>query len=149
MKVRDVIDKCIELLPIDCEKDDLLTCFNIVEGELSLDYFPLYATHKCDAKTVYYADFEYNPIRIVDCNCKFKIYPQYIEAKNVITEVKYTYFPKKKDIYSECEYDEKYFNCLVYGTISEYLISQGFYEEADLWNRKYKKQIQELYEVKE
>lgn len=144
MKVVDVIDKCIELIDVHYAKEDLLRCFNYVENELALDYLPLYATHQCNSTTVYYTEFEYSAVRIVSCNCKFKIYPTHIESKDVITEIIYSYTPNKKDLYDECSYNREVLNCLVYGTISEYLLSQCFYEEAADWNDKYKREIKLL-----
>lgn len=144
MKVIEVISKCEELLSVNYTRDDLLTCFNLVENELALDYLPLYAIHKCDAQVVYYAEFEYQPVRIVNCNCGFKIYPEFIEGKEDIVEIKYSYIPHSKDLHDECSYDEKYLDCLVCGTVAEYLCSQGFFEEANLWEKKYKKQIKDL-----
>lgn len=144
MKVREVISKCEELLDVSYTKEDLLNCFNIVENELALDYLPLYATHPCESKVVYYSEFQYNPVRIVGCNCAFKVYPTHIEAKETITSIQYAYTPNKKTLYDECSYSKEFLDCLVYGIISEYFVSQGFYEEAILWSDKYKQEIKFL-----
>jgi hypothetical protein len=144
MTVREVIGKCEELLEVKSTKEDLLECFNLVENELAQVYLPLYATHYCDANVVKYSDFEYRPIRIVSCNCKFKLYPDYIESQDTITEINYAYTPNNKGLYDECSYNDTCEKCLTYGVIAEYLLSQGFYEEADVWNRKYKKEIELL-----
>jgi hypothetical protein len=144
MKVKEVIDKCEELLEVESTKEGLLDCFNLIENELALNYLPLYTTHSCHANKVSYDELEYSPIRIVGCNCKFKIYPTYIESKEAITEIKYAYTPDKKELYDECSYSKEFLECLAYGTVSEYLLSMGFYEESSLWNKKYKKQIELL-----
>jgi hypothetical protein len=144
MKVKEIIDKCEELLEVKSTKEELLDCFNLVENELALSYLPLYATHYCDSNVVYYADFEYHPIRIVSCDGKFKLYPEYIESKEAITEIKYAYTPNQKDLYDECSYNDACVKCLVYGTVAEYLLSQCFYEEAALWHKKYKNEIEML-----
>lgn len=144
MKVKQVVDRCVELLDVQSDRDTLLSCFNITEHVLALDYFPLYKKHQCNASTVYYTELDYNPVRIVNCNCEFKIYPAYIESKEIITEITYAYTPNKKELYDECSYGNGLFDCLVYGTISEYLLAQGFYEEAALWRKKYQKEIELL-----
>ena len=146
MKVKDVISKCEELLEVDCDRADLLNCFNLVEYTLALDYLPLYATHQCNSNDVYFTEFEYAPVRIVMCNCKFKIYPTHIESKDTITDVQYSYTPNKKELYDECSYNQEFLTCLAYGTVSEYLLEKGFYEEAAVWDKKYKKEIRKLYE---
>ena len=144
MKVKDVIDKCEELLEVPYTREDLISCFNVVECALALDYLPLYATHMCNANVVYYDEFAYAPIRIVGCNCQFKTYPTYIESKETITSIQYAYMPRIKGFHDECAYGKELLNCLSYGVVSEYLISQGFYEEAILWDNKYKKEIKLL-----
>lgn len=144
MKVKEVISKCEELLAVHYTKEDLLQCFNLVENELALDYLPLYATHKCDSPVVYYSDFEYQPVRIIDCNCKFKIYPEFLKGKENVTEIKYSYIPYAKDLYDDSSYDEQYLECLAYGTVAEYLCSQGFFEESWVWDKKYKNMIKLL-----
>lgn len=146
MKVREVIDKCIELLTVDYTKEDLLNCFNVIEYTLALDYLPLYAIHQCNSNVVYFTEFEYAPLRIVMCNCKFKIHPTHIESNDTITDVQYSYTPNKKELYDECSYNKEFLTCLTYGTVSEYLFQQGFYEEAAAWDKKYKKEIRKLYE---
>ena len=141
MKVIEVIVKCEELLEVKSVREDLLKCFNIIENDLALNYVPLYAIHNCEAHIVNYDEFEYAPVRIVMCNCKFKTYPTHIQSKDVITRVEYAYTPNSKTLYDECSYDEGAFNCLVYGVIVEYLCSQGFFEESIPWSKKYKKEI--------
>ena len=144
MKVREVINECEALLSVDYTIEDLLSCFNLVENELALDYLPLYDTHKCNSRIVYYTEFQYQPVRIIDCNCKFKIYPEFLKGKEDITEIKYSYVPRSKALSDESSYDEQYLECLAYGTVSEYLCSQGFFEEALLWGKKYKNMIKLL-----
>ena len=144
MKVKSVINKCKELLEIDADNDGLLRCYNFAEQEMALDHFPLYAMHQCDSKKVYYSDLEYHAVRIVKCNCPFKLYPEYMKAKENIKEIVYTYIPPEKYLYDDCVYGEEFFDCLVYGTISEYLISRGFYEESIRWTKKYRDVIKLL-----
>ena len=45
----------------------------------------------------------------------------------------------------ECSYDEQFLNCIVYGMIAEFLCTQCFYEESIAWEKKYKKEISNLY----
>lgn len=144
MNVKFVINKCIDALDVEYTKDELLNCFNLVENQMAMDYFPLYKTHQCDSKTVYYSEFEYNPIRIISCNCKFKVHEEYIESKDIINEIIYSYAPNKKDFSDECTYNIEFLDCYVYGIISEFLLRHMFYDEASYWNEKYKKEIKLL-----
>ena len=144
MKVKEVIDKCQALLDVESAKEDLLRCFNIIENELALDYLPLYTTHKCNSAVIKFDELEYNPVRIVSCNCDYKVYTDCIKSKDNITSIQYAYTPNTKNIHDECSYNEAVMNCLVYGTISEYLLTKMFYEESMRWTKKYKKEIETL-----
>lgn len=141
MNVKFVIDKCIDLLEIEYTKEDLLRCFNLVEKEMAIDYFPLYKTDLTNNKRVYYSELDYNPVRIVSCNCKFKMNKEYIESKDVIKEVVYSYIPNDKGFYDECSYGMEFLKCYIYGVISEFLLQNHFYEEAAFWSKKFKRVI--------
>lgn len=144
MKVIEVIDKCEKLLEVNSTTEDLLECFNLVENELALNYLPLYAIHQCHSKIVYFNEFEYAPVRIVMCNCKYKLHPTHMESKKEITNIQYSYTPNKKDLYDECSYDERALDCLTYGVVAEYLLNHMYFDEAALWHKKYKKEIELL-----
>lgn len=146
MKVIEVIDKCEALLDVPFTREDLVKCFNVIEQELALDHFPLYATHQCNSKVVYFDEFEHAPVRIVMCDQKFKLHPTYMESKKEMHQIQYAYAPNTKELMDECSYGEEFIDCLVYGIITEYLRSQSFFEEAIVWDKKYKKAIQEVQE---
>jgi len=149
MKVIEVIDKCEALLDVPFTREDLVKCFNVIEQELARDHFPLYATHQCNAKVVRFDEFEYAPVRIVMCDSKFKLHPTHMESKKEMHHIQYAYAPNTKELLDECSYGEEFIDCLVHGIITEYLCTQYFFEEAIVWDKKYKKEIQALYEVKE
>ncbi len=144
MNVKFVINKCIDLLEVEYTTEELLRCFNLVETEMATDYFPLYKIQYVNSKKVYYAELDYHPIRIISCNCKFKLYKEYMESKDVIKEVIYSYAPDDKGCYDECAYGFEFLNCYIYGIMSEFLISQGFFEESIRWINKYHDAIKSL-----
>ena len=144
MNAKFVINKCIDLLEVEYTVEELLRCFNLIEKEMATDHFPLYKIHAANNKRVYYSELDCHPIRIVSCNCKFKVYKEYIESKDVIKEIVYSYAPDDKGLYDECEYDSEFLNCYVYGILSEYLMTQRFFEESIRWTDKYRDEIKLL-----
>ena len=139
-----MINKCEDLLCVDYTREDLLHCYNIIEQDLALNYDPLYETHRCDTKVIYFTDLKYKPARIISCNGKFKIYPTYIESEENIKEVIYSYIPNTKKLTDDSSYNSSVLNCLAYGIMAEFMLLHGFYEEAMPWHNRYQQEIKML-----
>jgi hypothetical protein len=157
MTVRKVIEESAELLGIELTEENIenwLNAYNNVENELALDYFPLRAVEKVliQDNKIKYADFHRKAWRIMgvhDCEnheLKYKLYPTYMAfAKKENGKhcfVRYCYVPKEKSIDGISEFDEGMFkDILKYGVCAEYYLLQDDYEQASLWDEKYKKSI--------
>lgn len=167
MKVKDVIASALRLIgraeltgdiaePTLSEYEDaaevigtLLYCFNAVEDELSRKYIPLVAVEEMlspDTKFPY-SDFGHYPVRIkrvtVDGRkCDFEIFPKYLEvkAKKILTE--YEYVPVRKTIDGDSDYGDDVGEYLIaLGMVSEYSVINGEAEMADIWEKKYREQL--------
>ena len=157
MTVRKVIELSAELLGVELTEENtatLLDCYNLVENELAMDYFPLRTVDKVLIKEnkIKYADLQRKARRIMgvhDCDnheLKYKLYPTYIafpkkdNGQNCF--VRYCYVPQEKTIDGISEFDEGLFkDILKYGVCAEYCLLQGDFEQAGLWTEKYKKAI--------
>ena len=104
--VYDEVMKYVEGVTTDGEvvAEMLLDCFNIVENELALDYFPMYAEEKMLAvnEKLFYKDFSKSPVRIVKvCNqdgeeIAYGIYADHLKVPSGLLTVTYAYTPNKK-----------------------------------------------------
>lgn len=147
MIVSDVIDKVIPELHVKYDKETLLRCFNIVETDMALNYFLLFAQETFDdVSEVKFSELKHNITSIIKVNCKYIETEYGIRAKgsDKINCIEYSYLPKTKGFYDTCEYKEDLLNCYISCIISEFFVMQGFYDEADLWQRRYKKYIKEF-----
>lgn len=153
--LRDLYEK----LPIQIEEDEFLKLYNMVEAELSLEYFPLtYVENlKLDENNkIKYSNFTYNVIRIIsvfnkdNAEVKFKCFPKSLKVvESNINEVfiKYNYIPNNKNsLDDESSYPlAKYFNAFMFGILSEYYLQLGNFEKASDYNTLYKREISALY----
>lgn len=154
--LKDIYDK----LPTAIKEDIFLRCYNLVESELALEYFPLYyeeILNKDNTGKIKYCDFEHKPVRIISVksmdgkDLKFKLYPQSLKILNAEVEnkasIKYAYLPKRKEsLDDESSYPlEEYFNIFMFGILGEYYLQLDDYDEADNYGKLYKKEISELY----
>ena len=147
MTVSNILDEVIPQLHVNFEKEHLLKCFNLVESELASTYFETITEEFFDnVSKVNFSDFKEKPSRILEANCHYFIEPTRIVAKgnNNITYIKYAFIPRWKKLSDQTHFDSNFKDCYVNGTIAEFMVSQGFYEEADLFARKYKKAISEV-----
>ena len=160
MTVKEIIEKSAELLGVELTEENtenFLRCYNLVENELSIDYFPLRTVDKVLIKDnkIKYAELKNKPSRILSVRdfqndeVKYRLYPEYLELKKNYDGsyffVRYNYIPEEKTIDEKCDYDCSYEQVFKYGVCSEYCIMQGDYETASAFNYKYKNAIQERY----
>ena len=170
MKVKDCLLLAGELLGLDGaitdlnagsstseETQTLLRCFQLVQSELALDYLPLFAEDEVETETgaVFFSELTYPPVRILKITGKiggeldFTLFPEYVKTEAGKLKVRYTYAPTEKTIDDECDFALGVSTRLVaYGVASEYALAVGLYEEANVWEKKYKDAISAVYRLK-
>ncbi len=134
--------------------ENLLRCFNLVENELALDYLPLYAEEVVETETgcVYYSELSRSAVRVVKVedtwgnDTAFRLFPEYLKTQGGKIKIRYAYSPEKKTIDGESDYrthaSERLF---AYGMAAEYSLSLGLFEEAAVWDKKYKDAVAAAY----
>lgn len=156
MTVKEIIETSAELLGVELTEETtqtLLHCYNLVENELAVDYFPLLTMDKVVVKEnkIKYADLKKNAWRILKVQdyqndeVKYTIFPEYIEIKKNYNGhlffVKYYYTPEEKTICHNCSYDGRMKQVLKYGVCAEYCTMKGDFEFAGKFTDKYKRAI--------
>lgn len=139
------------------ETENLLRCFNLVENELALDYFPLTTEACVETQTgaVYFDELPLAPVRITKvCDawgneCAYKLFPDYIKTQAGKITVQYSYLPTNKGLDESTDFSLFVSARLfAYGMASEYALSCGRFEEASVWDKKYKDAICAVYRAK-
>lgn len=166
MKVKDVIALAAQDLgredlaaaAYDCagqpsgELCSLLRCYNLVENEIALDYFPLCFSEELavSEEGIPYANFSFAPVEILSVTkggepISFERYPERMRPKVRAGErvtVSYRYSPKEKCILSDCEVEAKISaRLLSFGIACEFCLSNGQFAEAAMWERKYREAL--------
>lgn len=142
----------------DCEREALalLQCYNLVETELALDYFPLKAEDTLLAFTgqLDFDTFTHAPVRILGLkddegkDVEYELFPTYLKTKEGVLTVTYTYTPNEKGVDDVCECGSSASEPMfLYGTLAHYALTQGMYEEAVAWEKKYKKAIEDAFSM--
>ena len=174
MKVKEVVLAAAKLLEMESDviacieegdvrgeekAEKLLTCFNIVENDLALNYVPLLQERlfTVNGGAVEYKDFEQAPLRVISVSdaegrsMPFQIFPTEIrvgenERKAVIS---YAYLPKEKGILEDSDYQMGVSAALAaFGVAAEYCAMRGLYAEAAFWDKKYKESIAKSHALK-
>ncbi len=135
----------------------LLTCFNVVENELALDYLPLTAEEKLNSATgqIHFSQLKNSPVRILQVKnangvtLDFTLFPKYLKTQKGIVYVSYTYTPATKTIDDESDFAINISSRLIaYGIAAEYTMAMGEFGESSLWDKKYKDAIEAAYQMK-
>lgn len=139
------------------KKTELLTvCFNVVENELALDYFPLLAedTLESEGGIVTFSALQNDAVRITKVTDEwgnpvpFRIFPAYLKTQPGKVCVAYTYTPKKKTVDEESDFAVfASARLMAYGMAAEYATATGAFEDAAVWDKKYRDGIRAAYRV--
>ena len=149
-QVRDEIERDADSKIVQC----LLKCYNLVENELSVDYFPLLfeETDSTDTGALYLDSFSKKPVRIVkvvdawENEIPFKLFPNFLKTQTGKVCVRYAYEPEEKKLQGKGEVSLHVSERLIaYGVASEYALASGLFEEASAWDKKYKDAISAVY----
>ncbi len=94
---------------------------------------------------VYYSALTQTPSEILRVFNKtgeelsFTVYPEYVQAQDVIEQIEYAFIPSKKTYQEEIGVDTTKipYSAIVYGMLSEYFLSICRLEEAIIWHEKF------------
>lgn len=166
MKVKDIVIKAAALLGGADEvktylagsstngrakAELLLSCFNIVENELALDYIPLIKEESFTTADgeIDYASFSEDVVRILEvrntrgAKIPFRLFASYMETDPDTVTVRYAYTPKEKTATDESDFRAEISErVMAFGTAAEYCTAIGVYEDARVWDKKYKEGIE-------
>ena len=131
--------------------DTLLYCFNAVEDEVARKYVPLSAKEELksfDGK-YYYSSFSHPPVTVKKVRADgkeiaFELMLEYLFADADKITVEYTYAPTGKSIDGESDFGAESCRMHALGTASEYCFINGEIEAAELWEKKYRGEIDGL-----
>ena len=132
----------------------LLRCFNLVENELALDYLPLFCEDTLESGTgaVFFSELSQAAVRIVKVTDEwgnelpFTLFPEYIKTQAGKIVVRYTYTPKEKQFEEDSSFAlYASVRLFAYGIAAEYATANGSFEEAAVWDKKYKDAIAAAY----
>ena len=139
----------------DCNRNpigevaSLLRCYNLVENEIALDYFPLKTEDilALSGNVVPYSRLTHAPVTILSVkgesgvNIDFETRPARIllKAKSGTVTVTYTYSPAEKQFKDSCELGGNISaRLLSFGVACEFCLSNGQFQEAAAWEKKYR-----------
>ena len=141
-----------ELSPENIKDLDMLKrCLYLITNEISTDYLPIYAKKEvefCFGELPLSSidDKVYEIVKITDIegkNIKFKIYDNVIMANASKANVVYTKFAKDVTLDGECEdFSGKIPDrVLAYGVAMEYCFISSLFDEASIWENRYKNSL--------
>ncbi len=131
----------------------LLTCFNLVESELALDYLPLYTEDLIQTFTgrIKYSDLMQSLVHVIkvedyDGNpVHYTLFPDSFRVAPGKYKISYTYTPDPKEIEDSSDYGAVAPRLFSYGMAAEFATAVGMYEQAAVWDKKYKEALESYY----
>ena len=173
MKVLDVLLEAADMLGMKDELESyyngdsdtyerqgeqLLTSFHLAECALAMDYVPLYVEDELLTATgrLEFSSFAHPPIRIVEVKntageaLPYTLYPKYLKTSVGRVIVVYAYAPEKKTTEDESDFSMLTSpHVLAYGTLAQYCLANGMFQEAAIWDKKWKDSVEYLCHTKQ
>ena len=134
-------------------RDACLRFFNAVVNELARGYFPVYFEEKLlsDNGKFHFLDFWFTPLEIKEVTAnakpiKWSVVANYLLADAKEINVCYSYVPDELTIDSKVLYHNAAVtkNLIEYGMIAEYYLAMGDAVSYELWENKYREEIENL-----
>lgn len=139
------------------ETETLLRCFNLVENEVALDYLPLYAEDEAESETgrVEYSVLGKAAVRVLGVRDEwgnkipFRLFPDHLRTAPGKVRIAYTYTPEEKGLEDSSDFvlqaSPRLFAC---GMAAEYCLACGLFEEAEVWDGKYRAALAAAYRAR-
>ena len=126
-----------------------LLCFNAVEDELARCYLPIAKTEKFSSDgEIEFARFSERPIKILSVKnaageCSFETLPEKLKTCAGDVCIKYNFAPRPKGLDDESVYSEATasISLIAAGTASEFCLISGDAGAANVWETKYRREI--------
>lgn len=151
-----IIDETEDTVDAQTQKEFeiFLKCLNLAYTEISTDYLPILESKQVlvENKKVYLDDISTSIKDIVSVklasngkNVKYTLFSNYIEINAAgYVDIVYSIYPTDLTLSSDIDsfggkISEK---CLALGTASEYCYINGFYDEAEMWDNRFKQSLQ-------
>ena len=170
MKVKDIVKLACDFLgnsdlatAIDgaltdeqsAQVDNLVKCFNLVNSEIAGEYLPILKAEslKTTDFKLNFTQFSSQPNKIISVRdtfgrpVRFKVFDSYLKALAGNVEVEYTTMPEKMDI------DDEFSSSLpervyAYGIAREFCFLQSLFDDADVWDDRFKNTLEVLLQRK-
>ncbi len=138
----------------------LLRCYNLIENEVALDYFPLKKRESFTVEegTLPYSDFTFAPVTVLEARehgvpVSFELYPAELRLPRPCgvrtVEILYSYSPAEKGWEEESEFSGKISaRLLSFGVASEFCLTNGQFSEAAMWEKKFRDALRSAHIVR-
>ena len=128
----------------------LLRCFWTVECEAATDYLPFVCEETVTAEEgiVLYSALQKTPTRILGVyseegkRLEYELFPSYLKTSKGKAVLRYAYLPTEKGILETVEaHPAASARLFAYGVAAQDCLSEGLYEEAAVWENKYREAV--------
>ena len=126
---------------------------NLVLSELAAGYVPMVYKEEMTAENgkIEYADLKYSATRILSIEdasgekASYVQHPSYIEICDGVYTVEYEHSPASFALEETVNMGERILPSLIaYGVAAEYCITQGRFEEAVMWRKRYSEGVERV-----
>lgn len=133
------------------EVDILIKCSNLTINEIATEYIPVVTVEGVNnfSGYIYFNSLSMDVLRVIAVydsqgnKLSFKPVQYGIKTSSSASKIEYSYIPPEYDLSSTVDFEEKNVpkRVVAYGVASQACIIEGKFEEAGLWNNRFKDSV--------
>lgn len=139
-----------QLSPREQEKvDKMVRCFNLVNQEIAADFLPFLTEEEVEERSlIEFSSLKKKIVNVYEVknrfgmNLRYKLYPTHLQIAGKAKWIVYSFLPEELALDDEvemlCGLSARVY---AYGIASEYLLTEGISDDADIWETRYKQSL--------
>lgn len=140
------------------ETDYMANCVNLVINEVATEYLPVVCSEFVNnyGGMIYYASLSSKVLEVLAVydnagnKISFNKLADGIKTSGTVTKVEYSYIPPSYTLTETVAFTEKNLpaRVIAYGVASEICVAEGRFEEALIWQNRFRDSLKNLSEIK-
>ena len=143
---------------LQAEVNAFIKCVNLTLNEIATEYIPVIKTEIVNNYSgyIYFNSLEMNVLDVLgvyDGNgnkISYKVMPVCVKTGGQASKIEYSYIPPEYSLEEVIAYEEKLVpaRVIAYGVASQICIIEGRFDQANVWEKRYKESLKNLIPLK-
>ena len=143
---------------LQLEVNSFVKCVNLTLNEIATEYIPVVKTEAINNYSgyIYFNSLQMNVLDVLGVydaggnKVSYKVMPVCVKTGSQASKIEYSYIPPEYSLEEVVAYEEKLVpaRVIAYGVASQMCIIEGRFDQATVWEKRYKESLKNLIPLK-